>query len=115
LRSSSVEMLAILGETSDGPAKRWPSAVIPWHLAQLFWKTGFAVRFVSEDGVWPKTARAVKNKQHAAIGNSYLLTWDLIKIDLRRSFDALRPEDGGSRNSGDVDGQGLRASVFTGA
>src|SRR5258706_9596413 len=36
LRRSSSDAAPVLSEVSDGPPKWRPSAVFPWHLAQLF-------------------------------------------------------------------------------
>jgi hypothetical protein len=56
--------MVVLLEISDGPPKWRPSALLPWHLAQFFWKTEFAVRFASDGGVWAKIVVSAKNKEH---------------------------------------------------
>lgn len=49
LCNSSVEVA--LSEMSDGPPKWRPSAVLPWHFAQFFWKMGLAAKVVPDGGV----------------------------------------------------------------
>jgi hypothetical protein len=54
LYMSSVEVALVevaLSEMSDGPPKWRPSAVLPWHFAQFFWKMGLAPRVVSDGWV----------------------------------------------------------------
>ena len=46
-----------------------PVAVLPWHLAQFFRKTGFAASVAPGRGVWAKTTVCLQNTKHIATIN----------------------------------------------